>query len=81
MSRQAQNVLDLTYRHNNLRFARTMMVEYALRDYHPAGLPAVTDAMDSLHREIVSMQRATAIPKPHRYRLTVTESASTHSGK
>lgn len=70
MWRQAQTVLDLTYRHNNLRFARTMMVEYALRDYHPARLPAAIGAMDSLHEEIVSMQRAAAIPKPHRYRLT-----------
>jgi len=31
MSRQAQTVLDLTYRHNHLRFARVMMLENALK--------------------------------------------------
>jgi lysophospholipase L1-like esterase len=31
MLRQAQTVLDLTYRHNHLRFARLMMVENALK--------------------------------------------------
>src|SRR6202035_3282161 len=31
MSRQARNVLDLTYRRNHLRFARMMMVENALK--------------------------------------------------
>jgi lysophospholipase L1-like esterase len=70
MSRQAQTVLDLTYRHNHLRFARVMILENALKDYHPARLEAAIDALDSLHQEIVFKQRAAAIPKPHRYRLT-----------
>ena len=33
MTRQAQTVLDLTYRRNHLRFARMMMVDNALKDY------------------------------------------------
>jgi lysophospholipase L1-like esterase len=70
MSRQAQTVLDLTYRHNHLRFARMMMVENALKEFHPTNLKATLDAMDALHEEVVSLQRAAAIPKPHRYRLT-----------
>ena len=73
MSRQAQTVLDLTYRHNHLRYARMMMVENALKEYHPLKLKNATDAMDSLHEEILSMQRAAAIPKPHRYRVTAVE--------
>jgi hypothetical protein len=73
MSRQAQTVLDLTYRHNHLRYARMMMVENALKEYHPLKLKSATDAMDSLHEEILSMQRAAAIPKPHRYRVTAVE--------
>src|ERR1700733_1266282 len=70
MSRQAQTVLDLTYRHNHLRYARTMMVEYALKEYHPTKLPGAVDAMDALYEEVVSMQRESAIPKPHRYSLS-----------
>jgi lysophospholipase L1-like esterase len=70
MSRQAQTVLDLAYRHNHLRFARMMMVENALKEYHPARLQAAVDAMDSLHEEIVALERAAAVPKLHRYRLT-----------
>jgi lysophospholipase L1-like esterase len=70
MSRQGQTVLDLTYRHNHLRFARVMMVENALKEYRPTKLQAAIDAMDSLREEIVSLQRAAAIPKPHRYHLS-----------
>ncbi len=70
MSRQARTVLDLTYRHNHLRYARLMMVEQAFHEYHPAKLEGALGAMDALHEEIVALQRATAIPKPHRYRLT-----------
>lgn len=70
MSRQAQKVLDLTYRHNHLRFARVMMVENALKECRPTKLQAAIDAMDSLREEIVSLQRAAAIPQPHRYRLS-----------
>ncbi len=70
MARQAQIVLDLTYRHNHLRFARVMMVENALKEYRPTKLQAAIDAMDSLREEIVSLQRSAAIPRPHRYRLS-----------
>jgi hypothetical protein len=70
MARQAQTVLDLTYRHNHLRFARVMMVENALNEYHPTKWQAAIDDMDSLREEIVSLQRAAAIPKPRRYQLS-----------
>jgi lysophospholipase L1-like esterase len=70
MARQARTVLDLTYRHNHLRYARLMLVEQALQEYHPAKLGPAIEALDALHDEVVSMQRAEAQPKPHRYRLT-----------
>jgi hypothetical protein len=70
MSRQARTVLDLTYRHNHLRYAKLSMVEQALQEFHPAKLEAAVRALDDLHDEIVAMQRAAAIPKAHRYRLT-----------
>jgi lysophospholipase L1-like esterase len=69
MSMQAQTVLDLTYRRNHLRFARMMMVNNALKDYHPTSLPVAVQALESLEREVLSLQRAAALPKPHRYRL------------
>ena len=69
MLRQAQTVLDLTYRRNHLRFARMMMVENALKDFHPAKLPSALDALESLEQEVLSLQRAAALPKAHSYRL------------
>ena len=69
MSRQAQTVLDLTYRRNHLRFARIMMVDNALKDYHPAKLRETLDALESLEAEVLALQRAAALPKPHRYRV------------
>jgi lysophospholipase L1-like esterase len=69
MSTQAQTVLDLTYRRNHLRFARMRIVDEALKDYHPAKLRPAVDALESLEREVLSLQRAAALPKPHHYRL------------
>ncbi len=69
MSTQARTVLDLTYRRNHLRFARMMMVEAALKEYHPAKLSAAVEALESLEQEVHSLQRAAALPQPHHYRL------------
>jgi lysophospholipase L1-like esterase len=69
MSSQAQTVLDLTYRRNHLRFARMMMIDNALKDFHPAKLRGALDALVSLEQEVLSLQRAAALPKAHSYRL------------
>jgi lysophospholipase L1-like esterase len=69
MSSQAQTVLDLTYRRNHLRFARMMMVDNALKDFHPAKLHGAVKALESLEHEVLSLQRAAALPKAHNYRL------------
>jgi hypothetical protein len=69
MSSQAQTVLDLTYRRNHLRFARMMMVDNALKDFHPKKLPGALDSLESLEEEVLSLQRAAALPKAHSYRL------------
>jgi hypothetical protein len=69
MSSQALTVQDLTYRRNNLRFARMMMVDNALKDFHPAKLRGAVDALESLEQEVLSLQRAAALPKTHSYRL------------
>jgi lysophospholipase L1-like esterase len=69
MSSQALTVQDLTYRRNNLRFARMMMVDNALKDFHPVHLRSALDALESLEQEVLSLQRAAALPKAHSYRL------------
>jgi len=69
MSRQAQLVLDLTHRHNNLHFARWRMVEDALKDYKLTTIPAVLRDLDALEDEVIAQQKAAAAPRPHRYRV------------
>jgi len=70
MSAQAQSVLDLTHRHNHLNFARRRMVEDALKPYALTKVQATEDALDALEEEVILLQRATAVPKLHRYQLT-----------
>jgi lysophospholipase L1-like esterase len=70
MSAQAQSVLDLTHRHNHLHFARWRMVEDALKQYPLTKKQPAVEALDALEEEVVSLQRAAAIPRPHRYQLT-----------
>jgi hypothetical protein len=50
-------------------FARMMMVDNALRAYHPASLRPALDGLISPEREVLSLQRAAALPKSHHYRL------------
>ncbi len=69
MSRQAQAVLDLTHRHNHLHFARWKLVEIPLKEYKLANTRAAINSLDALEDEVVALQRATALPKPHHYRL------------
>ena len=69
MSRQAKIVLDLTHRHNHLHFARSMMIDQALKDYKLSKTQAAEAAIDDLETEVVALQYATAQPKPHQYRL------------
>jgi lysophospholipase L1-like esterase len=70
MSKQAQSVLGLTYRHNHLHFARWGMVETALKDYDLKKVRPAVDSLDALEDEVIALQRATAQPKPHQYWLT-----------
>ncbi len=70
MSEQAQVVLDLTHRHNNLHFARWRMVEDALKDYKLAKTRVVMEDLNALEAEVIGQQRFMATPRPHRYVLT-----------
>jgi lysophospholipase L1-like esterase len=70
MYKQAQSVLDLTHRHNHLHNARWRLVEEALTPYGLSNVQPTLDALDKLEAEVIALQRATAIPKTHRYQLT-----------
>jgi hypothetical protein len=69
MSEQAQSVLQLTYKHTWIHFARWALIETSLAEYNFSGTRATTEMLDSLEEEAISLQRAAAAPKPHRYRL------------
>jgi lysophospholipase L1-like esterase len=69
MSKQAQSVLQLTYKHNYIHFARWAMVETSLEEYNLARTPATIEMLDALEEDVVSLQRSAATPRAHRYRL------------
>jgi lysophospholipase L1-like esterase len=69
MSKQAQSVLRLTYKHNYIHFARWAMIETSLEEYNLARTPATIEMLDGLEADTISLQRTAATPKAHRYRL------------
>ncbi len=69
MLKQADNVHDLTLKHNNMHFVRWRDVQVTLKDYKLAGEPAAVAALDKLENELVQQQRAAAQPKLRHYEL------------
>lgn len=69
MSEQARTVYEMIFRRNYLRAARINMVDNSLREYHPVRLGAALDALKSLEDEMLSIERAAAQPRPHRFQL------------
>jgi lysophospholipase L1-like esterase len=68
MSRQAAEVHALTLKHNNIHFARWRWVQVEKGEL--AHRQAAMDALDQFENDIVQLQRATAQPKLHHYRLS-----------
>jgi lysophospholipase L1-like esterase len=68
MSRQAAEVHALTMKHNNIHFARWRWVQVEKGEL--AHRQAAMDALDQFENDIVQLQRATAQPKLHHYRLS-----------
>jgi lysophospholipase L1-like esterase len=66
---QAAKVLRLTVEHNNVHFARWRQIQVPLQSRKSDHVEKALDALDALEAEIVADQRATAQPKPHRFRL------------
>ena len=70
MAKQAMAVHELTLKHNNVHFARWRQVEVPLETDPSSHKQAAIDALDRLESDLIFEQRATAQPKPRRYRLT-----------
>ncbi|HXA66171.1 MAG TPA: SGNH/GDSL hydrolase family protein [Bryobacteraceae bacterium] len=73
MSKQAIEVLQLIYRHNNLHWARWHMIQTSFETEPPPSMDRAMASLDTLDREVAAMARAKAQPKPHRYELTAVE--------
>ena len=69
MSKQALEVLQLTYRHNVLHWARWHLIQTSFDTEKPASMDAAIAALDTLENEVAAMARAKAQPKVHRYDL------------
>jgi hypothetical protein len=73
MSKQAIEVLQLIYRHNNLHWARWHMIQASFEIEQPPSMDRAMASLDALHREVAAMARAKARPKPHHYELVAVE--------
>jgi len=69
MSKQAHAVLQLTYRHNELHWARWHLIQTSFDTEKPASMDAAMASLDTLEEQVVAMAHAKAQPKPHRYEL------------
>jgi hypothetical protein len=69
MVKQSVAVQVLAFKHNYLHQARWRTVEDALKDEHLAATRPAAEALDALEDQVIELQRATAQPKPHHYRL------------
>ena len=73
MLKQAVEVLQLIYRHNNLHWARWHMIQTSFESEQPPSMDQAMAALDTLDSEVAAMARAKAQPKPHRYELVAVE--------
>jgi lysophospholipase L1-like esterase len=72
MSRQAAAVHSLTFKHNDIHFARWRLVQVALDGEGFDDAPAQT-ALDQLEDQILVARRLAAQPQPHSFALVATQ--------
>ncbi len=70
MAAQALAVQVDAFKHTNLHVASWRMVGEGFKDDHLPGVKPAVEALNALEEQVIALQRATAQPKPHRYRLT-----------
>jgi lysophospholipase L1-like esterase len=69
MLRQANDVHDLTLKHNDIHFTRWRLIQTRLEKDGAVQTGAALDALDRLEQEIVDRQHATARPRLRRFEL------------
>ena len=69
MSHQSDDVLLLTYEHNNLHFARWRLVETAFEQENLSSTRAAMDALDKLEDEVLALRKRKAAPRPHHFEI------------
>jgi lysophospholipase L1-like esterase len=73
LSKQAVDVLQLIYRHNNLHWSRWHIIQTSFEIDQPPSMTRAMAALDTLETEVAAMAHAKAQPKPHRYELVAVE--------
>ena len=73
MSKQAMDVLQLIYRHNELHWANWHMIQTSFDAEKPPSMDRTMAAIDVLDAEVARMAREKAQPKPHRYELSAAQ--------
>jgi lysophospholipase L1-like esterase len=69
MSKQAQQVHQLTLQHNDIHFVRWRQVQLKTKENLPHMKQAL-EGLDALEKDMVQQQRAAAQPRPHKYELS-----------
>jgi lysophospholipase L1-like esterase len=69
MLKQANDVHDLTLKHNDIHFTRWRYIQTRLEKDGAQRTAAALDALDTLEQEIIERQHATARPHLRRYEL------------
>src|SRR6185295_1503238 len=69
MLRQANDVHDLTLKHNDIHFTRWRYIQTRLEKDGAQRTGAALDALDTLEQEIIERQHATAHPRLRRFEL------------
>lgn len=69
MEKQAQDVHDLTVKHNNIYYARWRELQVPLEGEAVPDLTKALADLDKVEGEVIEEQRAAAQPKPHHFEL------------
>jgi hypothetical protein len=70
MSKQAEEVRELTVKRINIHQDRWRVLQVPLHDMNISDLNGALTALDNIEEEVVQQQWAAAQPKPHTFQLS-----------